>query len=274
MIKQKNGFTFIEVLVVVVIISVVIGAFYIERITSNNLNTISPTPTIPLNQLTFKDVMNQCIEDQTGYRKTRIDTIPLRVDKNALNEIISVTMLNDLVCYGKTGNGWINGDMGDGFSLTIYNGDSDEGGHGGVGFLRPIGTEITQGNSTEIYNYFPMPDVGPSYVDSISIRIRGIKKITLFNGEEMYIQIDRETIPAGNPRLIELLNQYSKIYADDGTFKEGVVLNLDYNNIDESMSLISGKIKQTFFANIDNLQEPEATVYSNILTILNSVSGK
>lgn len=98
-------------------------------------------------------------------------------------------------------------------TLIIYDGESEELGHGGAPFLGFWGQSIYTDDDMRIGAYFNFGS-GPALLGELPLTIRGEKKFTTIFKNPVFVNLNLPAIAADDPRLIESL----KPYAEDTEF--------------------------------------------------------
>ncbi|HNP89547.1 MAG TPA: hypothetical protein PKI75_02865 [Candidatus Woesebacteria bacterium] len=150
----------------------------------------------------------------------------------------------------------------DGISLNLFDANSKEGGHGGYLFLGPLPNLIGEKNGISFSVGLNWPDGGCASPDYLALKLRGQKSLKLSNGEIVFLNSITSAVKEGDPRLTEILSKNTQPCQLDPERKEVV-----YEGTEE-------KVKNKFFAGLNNLADNEQQVVEKLTALLNSISPK
>lgn len=168
-------------------------------------------------------------------------------------------------CIGQLNSDYVMIDLADKRSLYIYDQYSQELGHGGYSFFLPIPFATTIFDKDNITLSFILKEGMGTVIGQEPIAIRAIKTITLPNGNRLFVTLDTIAIDEKDPRLTNILNKY----AIPSQFQVG-----GFETDSTKATQYIQEIKNTFFTDMNNLNEPEEDRITNLLTILSAISVK
>lgn len=294
-VRRKIAFFFLAILLFI-IISVItyflllkqgVGlkdrAFLTKKESPITMHSLQPEPTfVPLiypsgmvfHSLFQKAIATSCKEVFTNQNSSMdyipLDALPLKFDQKVI-KIWHDPTYGDFIPYDTpTCTDLPNTDtvkirLLNKQEMFIFDQYSIELGHGGYSFFHPIeeATKIVDKDGISLTFYLHL-GMG-STIGEEAIIIRGIKTITLPNGEVIYVTLDTDAIDAKDPRLLNILDKYSipSEYQASG-------FDVNYT----TMAQYSQDIKNTFFADMNDLSEPEKSRIAQLLTTLSAVTAK
>lgn len=267
---RQKGFASIIVLLVV-IMTVVGGIVYIaiqNKIPKENKQQEPISPTISLDSnrelpndalptgvaTTFqKSLAENCktLEDGSGssYKYIEPSKLPVKLSQVIIDSIEDpFTTQHQLVCLlvGREDSylGYASLATKDKTGVALYDDNTYELGHDGpYSFFGSLDTIVKESKNVQLSIALNISGTGPSVIGETSLELRGEKQLPLKNGEVVKASVDKVAIPDNDPRLVKILNKYSK-ELDSQYYGEGK------REIDWSLEVekkIKDEIKTTFF---------------------------
>ncbi len=285
--KAKTSLSLLVIiLILAVLVTTITAAFFAfsayqlkQQVAKNITKPITDQPIIqPTSQLkpnsqtesqidSFQQILGkycQKIDLATGVSFSGIQPafLPVSFDTNNLN--IEFEKDNTFICAGdpQSKNGYIriNSDKG---AVNVSDKNSQELGHGGPPFLGSLDTIIKDDGNIKLSIALGWPGAGCSQIGDLPLLLRGEKKIQSASGETIFINTQAVAIEENDPRLIAVLQEKTKSCEFDGQ-----------NTIEPDPQGLEEKIKQRFFSDFDNLENPEKQAITAINNTLNAFLPK
>ena len=161
----------------------------------------------------------------------------------------------------------------EGFSVNLYDDNSEEGGHGGAPFLGEVGDELFSYDSQHIqtYYYLTSADSGPLPINSVGVLLRAIKTFD-YHGQPIYANTTNGIVDPSDSALKAILVPYTEVAGADHPFldegEEYLVTS------DREMDTIMAEIKATFFADMNDLDPEINSKIFDMREALNALSVK
>ena len=152
----------------------------------------------------------------------------------------------------------------DNSGFHVYDENSVEGGHGGPPFLGTYGGVIKQTGSVTLSVYMGWPHGGPIFVGDFVALVRGVKELKLSNGETIFVSTSLTVIDKDDPRLLEVLDDYSDVSDSDPSRKE----------VTTSPGDVEAGVVARFFNNLTTLESPERENIGKLENILDAVTAR
>ncbi|OGH14278.1 MAG: hypothetical protein A2687_01480 [Candidatus Levybacteria bacterium RIFCSPHIGHO2_01_FULL_38_26] len=249
--------TFHILLAITIVIILGLTIFLLSTISQS-----SPTPVLPIiNQpspttqsFTFQKILEEnCVHDNAVSGKISTEKLPLIINTEIVNAAeLSCSSTGEL-------NTWYAHKDSDFF---IFDDSSKELGHGGISYFEPYGEGTTDQNGLRYYVYLQFGE-GPLPIGETSVNVRAIKELKISSDEITYVSTTEQVIEGDDPRLVNLLNQYSILSESYPGQKE----ISDYEMAEEAISA-------QFFGNFDNLKSPEKEKIEKMKQLLSAFSEK
>ena len=147
--------------------------------------------------------------------------------------------------------------------INIYDKNSLELGHGGPPFLGSLDTIIKDDGNIKLSIALGWPGAGCAQIGELPLNIRGERKLQTASGETIFINTQTTAILENDPRLITVLQEKTKSCEFDGQ-----------NTIQPETQGLEEKLKQRFFSDFDNLENPEKQAIAAVENTLNDFSPK
>lgn len=144
--------------------------------------------------------------------------------------------------------------------LSLYDKYSKEAGHGGSPLIGLAGKTIQKDINIEFTVYLNVG--GEGFVGEIPVMVRGEKKLTLKNGEVVYINVSKTAIEGNDPRLVAVLDNYAG--QSDAYENKKQINRWGYEEA----------IVKRFFSDLSNLESPEKETLEQVKKTLAGISAK
>lgn len=145
--------------------------------------------------------------------------------------------------------------------LSLYDKYSKERGRGGAPLIGLVGETIEKDSNVEFTAYLQGGD-GSTIVGEAPVIVRGEKKLTLQNGEVVYINVSKTAIEGNDPRLIAVLDNYAG--QSDAYENKKQINRWGYEEA----------IVKRFFSDLSNLESPEKEALEQVKKTLAGISAK
>jgi hypothetical protein len=225
-------------------------------------------PTAPITRMLtteFQRLLQTKCESKSGKKFIKYLDLPFKADPSKTNaedkefaECVYNEKTNSSYLFIQTTN------VPQGIGIEIY--DKQSVMPEGMGAVAFYYEEVNKYKDDVSYNISLNTGDSVPPIEEESVAMSAIKKLTLLNGEMLYIRTNLILLPAGDKRLINLLMKYKSNQELYGSQKN----HIDISKLDE----INKDINQTFFQDLSNLQELERTNFNQLINILNSFIKK
>lgn len=225
-------------------------------------------PPAVLSGPSFQEILeNKCQLIETSptvsFYGIKPEDLPVTIDQSVVE--INFREKGTIACsifeeQPKTGS--VNIEYGDHKEILLYDGNSQEGGHGGPLFFGSREIVIKDDGTIKWSMSLNWPHAGCADLDNMAVIVRGERKLKLANGETIFANTETQVIDPGDTRLVEILQPNTKDSECEPGKKE-----LFGEGIDE-------KVKEQLFNNFDELGSPEKERVDRIRKMLMAISSK
>lgn len=241
---------------------------------TNNASLI--TSPIPSAFTLFQDMLAENCEGSSPAL-IHIEQIPVVVDSGVVQ--IKLRYENRILCfpgssylYPKRQGNYLQIDFDEGRTLRespvfeklyVHDGIFVDEGHGGYPFMQPFGEIVDSHGEVKISAFLSTGERG-TIVGESPVILRGIKTLSLPDGEKFYVTTDRVAIERTDPRLTQLLTNYSEDCA------EVVQAELCVSKYEVAQRAVVNR----FFSDTSRLEKPERGSFNRLKQILQAITAK
>jgi hypothetical protein len=290
---QKRIVLFL-ILIVILIFGITIYYLYATQFQSKPVSTraqttptsqmVSPTkqPTlVPLQyppNLVFLSQLQEIIAKNCKQVFTTPNSFTYYISLNVLPFTINQTIIklthdpaygnlpyDTPMCDGQPNADYVTLRLPDKNELFIFDQYSKELGHGGYSFFEPLSFATNISDQNNVSLTFLLQEGMGTVIGEEPIMVRAIKTITLPNGQLVYVTLDTIAIDQNDSRLLSILNKYeTPSQFQSGKFEVDSAKTPQYTQ----------DLKNAFFADMNNLAQPEKSRIADLLATLSAISAK